>query len=101
VPDPCVLFALQRLRHAAFAGEREAEDVPSRLPCLDPSRRAFHVPPRRLVPARSALKRNPPLFEVQQRVVAMEAAQELPHLLRRPVDQAYRWLCWCVDSWQR
>jgi hypothetical protein len=38
------------------------------------------------------------LFEVQQRVVAVEAAQELPHMPGGPADEADRRLCWCVGS---
>ena len=75
------------LRDAALAEERQPDDVARRLRCFDPRRHTLHIPPWRFVPARGALQRNPPLFEMQQRVVAVKAAQELPHLPGRPADQ--------------
>jgi hypothetical protein len=42
---------------------------------------ARHIPAGRLVAARRALKRDPPLAEMQQGIVTVETAQELPKLV--------------------
>ena len=39
------------------------------------------IPPRCLVPAGRALERQAPLLEVQERIVSVEAAEELSNLL--------------------
>src|SRR5436190_21343655 len=39
------------------------------------------IPSRRLVAAGGALQRHAALFEVQERIVSMETAQELPNLI--------------------
>jgi hypothetical protein len=36
---------------------------------------------------------------VQQRIVPVKAAQELPHVPGRPADRADLWLCWRVGEW--
>ena len=48
---------------------------------LGPVLGAGHIPARRLVAARRALKRDPSLAEMQQRIVTVETAQELPNLV--------------------
>ena len=48
---------------------------------LRPLLGARHIPARRLVAARRALKRDPTLAEMEQRIVTVETAQELPKLV--------------------
>ena len=39
------------------------------------------IPPRRLVAARGALQRHPPMLEMQKCVMPVETAEELPNLI--------------------
>jgi hypothetical protein len=101
-PNPvwkrAIRVAKEALRDAPLADERQPDDVARRLRRFAPRRQTLHIPPRRLVPARGALQRNSPLFEVQQRIVPVKAAQELPHVPSRPADRAGL-LRWCMGWW--
>ena len=87
------------LRDAALPEERQADVARRRFRFVRDGCIRLQVPAWCFVTARGALQRDPPLFEVQQRVVAVKTAQELPHVPRGPANTADRRLCWCVGSW--
>jgi hypothetical protein len=87
------------LRDAPLTDERQPDDVTRGLRGLCLCRRTLHIPSGRLVPARGALEGHPALLEVQQRVMAVKTAQELPHVPGRAADQAGRCFCCCAGLW--
>jgi hypothetical protein len=69
-------------RNAAIADERHSRDL--RRFEFSSLRRLFarpQIPPWRLVSARGALERHAPSLEVQECVMSVETAEELPNLI--------------------
>lgn len=72
------------LRDAALADERHPHDAGLRRGRFTACRRSFHVPAWRFVTARRTEQRHTAVAEVQQRIVPVQAADELPHLSANP-----------------
>src|SRR5688572_6927884 len=74
-----------RLRQPPFAEDRQTNEASLRFRCRGlHDRRIFHVPAGCFIAAGRAEQRQPPLLEVEERIVTVQTADELPHLSPDP-----------------